>query len=373
MTKEEVRKRVQERMQKQLQPHMTPVRKSVAPTVDPAVASGGDEFEILKNDPELKGLSLSKYIRGAIKGNWHQAAREQAGYLKVQKVLSTLPASTGEFLLVPEHSTEIVELLRAKAVVRQIPGIRTYNLTGDTLDMGRQTGATTAHWGGPGTDMHAGVSDATFGDLKFVLKDCYGLTRINNNMIDDASPAVSDIVRQDLVQVLGLAEDLALIEGGGGTEPTGIYNDPSVSSTDLTGSTPTFDNLKDAQYAIELANGVANAWLMHPRTKNTLRQLKDGNGRDIWAEADNPSERPMLCGLPVFFSTQISIVLTSNRSYIILGDFNQFAIAQKVGIKMDASTDRYFEYNETTLRAILRTDCAVKQPGSFYIIKGVGA
>ena len=364
---DDIRQMVRKQVSNSLAPHQVAVRKS-AGAVD---ETGAGDIPT--------GLSLSKYLRGGIYGRWDGAEREYDAFCKMQKMEKALVGSTGTaggFLITPEHANELIELLRAKAIIRQM-GPTIYNMNSDTLNISRQTGGSTAYWISD-TDSIT-ESNQTFGNAQLVVKECAALTTIHNDLLMDASPAVDDIVRQDLVRVLGLAEDLAFIQGTGGNQPLGVYNDPGVSTTTLgsgNGAAPTMDNLMDAQYAIEASNATYNAWLMHPRTKNTIRQLKDGNGRYIWERPMTAGEPGMLLGLPTYFSTQVPITLAfgtsgSVCSYIILGDWTQFIVGQRMSIQIDATTERYFEYNKVGLRAILRVDCIVRQPSSFYIMKGV--
>ena len=326
-----------------------------------------------------KKFSIAKYIRGAAKGNWQDANYEKGRFEEINKQLTGAVGTSGGFLAIPEYNMELIELMRAQAVVRSM-GSRVYPMSGNTLYFNRQTGAATAYWvaeGAEKTDSHQ-----SFGQGSLVLKEVAGLVLVTNDLLEDASPSVDAIIKQDLVSVLILAEDLAFIQGTGGTQPLGIYNDPLVPTVTLgggNGAVPTFDDLMNAMYAIEAANGNYTGWLIHPRTKNTLRQLKDGNGQYLYILGDlSKAEPDRLLGLPVFKSTQIPITLTfglsaATCSYIILGDWREFAIGEKAGagIVLDVSTERYFELDQTAVRAVRRIDCMVRKPATFYIIRGV--
>ena len=326
-----------------------------------------------------KQFSIAKYIRGARDGNWREADYEKARFEEVNKQLTGSVGTSGGFLAIPEYNKELIELLHAQAVVRSM-GVRPYPMSGNTLFFNRKTGSSTGYWVAEGAEKT--TSELTFGQASLVLKEVAGLVLVTNDLLEDASPSVDAIIKQDLVSQLTLAEDLAFISGTGGTQPLGVYNDPLVPTATLgggNGAVPTFDDLMDMMYAIEAANASYTGWLIHPRTKNTLRQLKDGNGQYIYTIGDlSKAEPDRLLGLPVFKSTQIPITLTFGTSaaacsYIILGDWREFAIGEKAGagIVLDVSKERYFVLDQTAIRAVRRVDCLVRQPNAFYILRGV--
>ena len=146
------------------------------------------------------------------------------------------------------------------------------------------------------------------------------------------------------------------------------------------GAVITYDDCLDAMYTIEAANGTYTGWVAHPRTKNTLRQLKDGNGRYM-LELGNIAKGidDQLLGMPIRWSTQIPTNRTvgtgTNCSFMILANWPEFLIGQKAGIEL-VSTDvggDSFKYDQTWVRAVLRVDCMVRQPTEFVVIDGIQA
>jgi len=179
--------------------------------------------------------------------------------------------------------------------------------------------------------------------------------------------------------VLALAEDLAFI-GGDGTanKPLGIINTSGVNEVTLgaNGGTPGFDTIYDALYQVELNSGAASAWIMHPRTKNTLRKIKDSSGQYIYNVSPSLREPDSLMGIPVYLTTQIPANLTvgssTDCSYIICGQFDEAIIGERLG--MEFSIDQSgtaFEYYQSWIRAISRLDFTLRTPGVFCKVTGV--
>lgn len=327
----------------------------------------------------MEHFSIAKYIRGVSRGDWTDAPLEHWHF---KKALSSQTIAAGGALVPMEYSKDFIDLLRAKAVVRNM-GVSTYNLRGDTLMVAGQSAGVSVSWIAEGANKETYKDEPTFMQKQMVLKEVIGLVQIQNNLLADSSPAADDIVKRDLVSALRNAEDLAFIQGLGGNQPMGIANDPLVTTTTLgggNGAIPTYDDLMDAMYTIEAANGTYTGWVAHPRTKNTLRQLKDGSGRYL-LELGNVAKglNDQLLGMPVGWSTQVPVNLTAGTgtalSYLILANWPEFLIGQKEGIELVATDvgGTSFQYDQTWVRAVLRVDCMVRQPNEFIVIAGIKA
>jgi len=111
-----------------------------------------------------------------------------------------------------EYSREIIELLRAKAVVRSL-GAMSIPMNSGSLTMPKQTGSGTAYYIGENQDITP--SQQTFGQIQMSAKKLAALTPISNDLIRDASPNADMLVREDLLAVMALREDLAFIRDDG--------------------------------------------------------------------------------------------------------------------------------------------------------------
>jgi len=343
-------------------------------------------LKLVKWKPE--NFSIAKYCRSAFENNWRNARYEKKMFYKTRKiamskaVISSQAMVTGGVLIPPEYSMDLQQNLRARAVVRgQNPAI--FNMQGDTLILPKKTGSTSLYWVAEGVDFDSGSyqTEPTFGDNMLVLKEAIAISKISNNTIQDGGQAADDIVRQDLVETAALGEDLAFLSGKGGTEPLGIFNHSGVTTTTLAtnGAYLSYDDLMDAMYSIEVANGICTGWLWHPRVKNGLRQLKDGNGKYL-LELGNieKGNQDMLLGLPVKWSTQISIAQTVGTATTctsgILANFRKIAIGQKQSGPEIVATNvggSSWNYNETHFRLCLRVDLRIRENAEVAIIAGV--
>jgi HK97 family phage major capsid protein len=299
------------------------------------------------------------------------------------KALNEGTDSAGGYLVPVEHSTQLIEMLRARAAVRAA-GATVIPMTSDTLQVPAQTNGATAYWVAENSAITA--SQQTWDQVQLQAKKLAALTKLSAELFEDSDPGVERLVMADLARVLALEEDIKFLRGdGSGNTPTGLENlagvtvDTSTLGTD--GGTPTFDHLADMLYALDAANvpTEGRGWLVHPRTVNTLRQIKDSNNAYLWADPAQAGDPPTLWGYPVFTTTGIPINETqganSDASTIVLGHWPDFLIGQRKALELRASdaAGNAFEYDQVFIRAIVRVDCNARHAASFTVLKGVRA
>ncbi len=324
--------------------------------------------------------SIARYLRGAVSGRWENADKEASLYEEAEKYSSDVGGEGGLFIH-PEIQEQIVPLIRKKAVIRSLNPTVVNLPNTNTLELPRQTQAAEAAWVGEEEDISSAVSqEVEWGDLELSLRTVAGFASVPNTLLEDATPAVDRLIREDLSKVIALKEDKAFLEGTGGKQPLGLKNRPEIDSSSLgaklDASGNGFDDLIDMQTSIENNGGDYNVWLMNPTMKGYIRKLTDNDDKNIWQAGDVTRDEPdRLLGLPVRYTRQIPVGTAGNgATYIVLGDFSEFLIAQKRdGISMDASTeaDGAFKQNQTKFRAIRRVTGGPRVPENFYILEDV--
>ncbi|HLG28975.1 MAG TPA: phage major capsid protein [Candidatus Brocadiales bacterium] len=315
------------------------------------------------------GFSFGRFFQAIATRDWSKAPLER-------KALGEGTGSAGGFLVPEQYLGEVKDRITARAIVRRA-GATVYPMATDTLNVPKVTGGATAYWIGENAQITA--SDETLDQLQLVAKLLAAMVKVSNQLLSDASPSAEAAIRRDIAKVIALAEDNAFIAGTGtGNQPLGIINTTGVNGLSLgaNGATPTFDNIYDALYQVENNNGLASAWVMHPRTKNTLKKIKDSTGNFIYNVAPSVKEPDTLVGLPVYLTTQIPTNLTvgtsTDCSYILVGQFDEAIIGERAGLEF--STDQSgtaFEYYQTWIRAIARLDFGLRTPGVFCKVTGV--
>ena len=299
------------------------------------------------------------------------------------KALAEGTDSAGGYLVPVEHSRKLIERLTARTAVRAA-GATVIPMTSDILQIPSQTGGATAYWVAENALITA--SDQTWGQVQLQAKKLAALTKLSAELFEDSDPQVEALVMSDLARVLALEEDLKYLRGDGtNNTPTGLEHISGVhvdtSTLGANGSVPDFDDLANMLYALDADNVPAEgrAWIVHPRTLNSLRQIKDGSQKYLWADPAAPGTPPTLWGYPVLTTTAIPVNETQGSSAdcstIYLGCWPEFVIGQRKALELRASdaAGNAFEYDQVFIRAIMRVDCNVRHAGSFEVLKGVRA
>ena len=320
-----------------------------------------------KGSDDLKQFQISKAVLGIVTGNWEGRELErdwikESSNSSVYKALGLIPDTAGGFLVPEELSAELIGQLSARTVFRAA-GAQVIPNAPLTLRIPRQTQGTTAYWVGDSPLSSAITdSDVAFGMLTLQPRRVAARTVLDEDLIAYSAIPAESIVRADITQQIGLAEDLAYYSGTGGTQPLGLLSQPGVTVTNVATASLSFDSLLDLMAAIDAANGTYNAWIMHPTTMQTIRKWKSGAGQFQYIVDLAAAPRNQLLGLPVYMSTQIS------TAHIILGNFQNYVIADSGPLAIKVLRERYADQLQIGIVASHRTDGAPRQAAEFRII-----
>lgn len=221
------------------------------------------------------------------------------GSLKLKATAATAsdPNQLGN-LIPPQWSTEFIELLRNKPVIRSIA--RVIPNPAGSLTLRRQTSAGVAYWVNEGVNITA--SKPGVGLMQFLRKKLAALMILSNDLIRYSTglgaQSADQFVLEDAVQVISLAEDLAFVRGDGTQHsPRGIRN--LLLAANVFGQAGTTLANIDSDHAkalrlVEEANILLEPdsihWLMVPRTYYGLMNA---------APATDAGARPYKSGLEI--------------------------------------------------------------------------
>ncbi len=380
---------VEERLAKALEPLEERLKKQQTSNFETIMRGHGrGDGEELK---KAKSAAVGRMVRmlAMAKGDQDKAITYATKMFGAEdlavKALSAGQADAGGFLVAPEFSAEVIELLRPRSVVRRM------NPTTLPMDMGalsipKLTGGATASYTGEGQNI--GSSQQTTGMLDLVWKKLAALVPISNDLLrfSTTSPNADAVVRDDIVSAMALREDLAFIRGDGlsGT-PKGLRNWCPAANVLTVNATVNLANvtvdLGSLVLTLEQADVrmIRPGWLMAPRTKQFLMTVRDGNGNFAFREEMLAGN---LWGWPFAVTTQIPINLAvtgTAESEIYFCDFADAVIAESSEIVIDASPNAaYFDTassavvssfsrDETVIRAISRHDFGMRHDASVAV------
>jgi HK97 family phage major capsid protein len=394
---------------------VTKARGLAAETAQPVAGQGTKSFAAPKTDkyekdPSLVVGGICKMLAsggGSIRGAREIAAEVYGESHPVTKALAVSSGAAGGFIVPPDYANEIIELLRPKAVVRS-SSPRIIPMPRGTMTMPGQASPATASYSGENQQITA--SQQTFNQIVAQAHKLTALVPISNDMMRYADPAVDAVVRDDLVKVIALREDLAFLLGDGTLgSPRGYLSFANGYAVQQGGTAGVFSSTINSTAAVggnfitsnatvsqantnnELA-GLINrldtanvdddkrCWFFHARIRNYLYSLLNSYGQYVYRDEMDDGK---LMGYPFKVSNQIPINYltptgTTGASFVILAEMTESMIFDAMSLELAVSregsyvnasgnTISAFANDQTLIRAITEHDFQLRHDASVAI------
>lgn len=188
-----------------------------APAVIPAQAKRYGNLKAFGNSPET-AYQFGQWFRAI---NGIQKANDYCnthGIPVVQDVHEGQNNTSGGYLVPPQFDNRIIELVLQYGAFRRNAQI--VNMTSDTTLRPRRTSGLTAYW----VEESSAGTESTKGwdQVSLVAKNMRVLTRISNELSEDAIINVADDLAVEIGRAFALAEDTAGFSGTGAAATAGI-------------------------------------------------------------------------------------------------------------------------------------------------------
>lgn len=290
---------------------------------------------------------------------------------------------SGGYLVPPETAAAIAELRVASAPLRGI--IPSVQVSGDNLNITRQTAGVTAGWADELAEKAS--ADMTFATVAVSVFTAAGLAVTSNQLLADARPSIDQLIISDLAKRIGILEEIAFINGSGTGQPRGILNTASIGDVDYTDGSPTVSELLpkilEAVTTVQ-TNGLTDPThiVMHPAIWNKIIATPAAQGDYVLGATDarprragDPLPAKSLFGYPVVttFNVPQNLGPGTNQTAIIVGNFNDALILDRQGFTVDDSSHVYFTSNQTVFRGESRVGfTAGRYPSAFCTVTDTG-
>ena len=365
-------------------------------------------------DKEKRDYSLVRAINAALTGNWakaglerevseelaRQVGRPTAGFyfpsdLSVRSPYAVGTATTGGNLVATNLlASSFIEVLRNKAQIMALGPTMLTGLVGNVA-IPRQTSATNVYWV---TEASAVTeAEATFDQVTLSPKQIGARSQYSRLALQQTTPDIEVIVRNDLAKVLALGIDLAAINGSGTNGvPLGILNQSGIGTVSMgtngaafANSSPSaysgLDPLIDLESQLDIANALDGdlAYLTNAKVVAALKKLKDQYGGYLWTDFDDNIQSTkgtpgMINGYPVARSNQVPFNLSkgtgTNLSAMIFGDFTSLVIgmwgASEVLVNPYGAG---YNAGSVDIRIMQTCDIAVRYAKKFAVITDIVA
>jgi HK97 family phage major capsid protein len=334
-------------------------------------------------DLEKEKFSFFRAVWAIRFNDWSEAGFEKEVFEQTKKrAMEMGTGSLGGYIVPTEYIAQIVELLRAEAVVIRSGATVMTGLTGSPVQIPKQTGGATGYWVGENISITA--SDLGLNQINMVPKKVAAMVKLSNTLIKLANPSAEALVRSDIAQTLALKIDLAALRGTGSEyQPTGINIATGLKTVAVgtNGGNASFDHLIDMEYELAVDNALRGTlgYIFHPAIRRKLLKLKvaqfsgDAAGAYIIAPISETQFRNWL-GYPYQMTTQVPITLTKGSgtalTEIYFGNWADLLIGQWGGMELMASkeTSDAFEKDQTWVRILQELDIATRHGQSFCLI-----
>lgn len=328
------------------------------------------------DDPILKGLEFTKNMTAESKN------------------LSAGNAGGAGNLIDPVYSTEFIELLRNQTVIRGLPGIRVLPMPSGAMGIRKQSAAGTAYYVGEATNITK--SDQAVGLLNMVYRKLGAITVVSNDLLRMSGArgvAADAFVRDDLLAVSAIREDLALLRGSGSAyEPTGIRFWAANSNVFASAGTSLANTQSDLAKAVRLveqgnvpvvsADGMDNPgnafWIMAPRTRWGIYNLTATTGNYVFR---SEMDQGRLLGYGFRVTNQVPINISGSGSEVYFVHAPSCVIGDALGVQIEAfQNGAYYDgsvvvsgisTDETVIRALREHDFALRHDVGASVDTGI--
>ncbi|WP_173910052.1 phage major capsid protein [Acinetobacter sp. Marseille-Q1618] len=324
------------------------------------------DFEKLKRSVSVANIIRSQMNSQGLSGaelEYNQEAEKRSGR-KAQGAFIPFDAletrtnttTTASELVATNHRPQdYIGALRSSNIVRSM-GVRTLTgLSGDVVIPKFGSGLSLG-WINEGESVPE--SEMGFDAITLKPKHTGGKTEMSRQLIQQSSPDIESLVREDLSYLIAQNIDKAIIAGTGVKDPLGILNTVGV----LTGAIPaTWQEVLALIQQIEDENITNLKWLGTSTTKTTLAGIEKsaGTGQFLYS-GGQVGELPF----------NVSANMPANK--LILGDFSQVLLGvwSEIDILVNPYAEPAYSRGGVQVRAMATCDVAVRHPKAFLVATG---
>lgn len=294
------------------------------------ILNKGDSFKSAINVSN-ENLSIGKYIKGAITGNWNNAENERNQF----KALST---STGSIVIPCELSCDVIDLARNRLVLDDILVVP---MNSNNLTIAKLNSDPEFKFKKELEEVEN--SDITFKGVTLKSKMAYGVMKISLELFRTASN-IDYIITTAMATSLANMIDKAGLYGNGDVEPKGILTLPDINKIEV-------DALEKSKYtgfvkgigAITKNNGLPTNIAFNSDIDTNLNMLTDSIGQPLNAPK-------VLKSLEQRVSNQIK------PNQAIIYDRNSILMGIQEDLRIEISLNNGFKDGSVSLRVYAMLD-----------------
>jgi len=304
--------------------------------------------------------ALNKYLR---KGDQRLTAVETAALGSMQKALSVDSDPDGGYVVTPEMSSRIVEVIYETSPMRRAASVLT--ITTDAVEGLFDGDEAGANWVAE-RGSRAETTTPQLGQWRVPVHEMYANPRATQKLLDDANVDIEAWLNRKVGDRFSRLENTAFVKGDGIGKPRGFTTYPDGTSRGTVERIPSLDAssiaaeaLLDLVYSIKSPYRNGALFSMNRATVGVIRTIRDesggaGTGQFMWQPGFG-TEPSSVLGYPILEFEDMDDVGTGGNIVMAFGNFREaYLIVDRVGIR------------------VLRDPFSAKPYVEFYTTKRVG-
>ena len=352
-----------------------------------------DEVGLSNN--ESRDYSITKAVKAMVTGNWSGAELEKEASDEIARKTGKSPKGIfipsdlrwkrdliqgsagdgGNLVATNLLSGSFIEALRANMVVKQAGALFLSGLVGEVA-IPAQNAVNSASW----VAENAAVTEVnpTYRQVTMAPKTLGTFTDISRHLMHQSTPAIEQIVRNDIIKSLSNEVDKKAIQGDGTSNtPTGILSTSGIGAVAIgtNGGAGTWAHVVNTwkEVATDNANVGALSFITSPlQVSRFMAAAKVSSSDSVMIMNDQAK----LMGYNVFTTTNSPDNLTKGTasgtcSALTFGNFNDLIIGEWGSL--DISVDPYTNAAKggTRIIGLYDVDVAVRHAESFAAVKDI--
>ncbi|APC16497.1 major capsid protein [Pseudomonas frederiksbergensis] len=309
---------------------------------------------------QMEGRSLDgaegEYAKEAEKRSGRKAEGCFVPFKSLEKRANTT-VTAPELIGTDHRAQDYIGPLRESLVARAL-GVRVLSGLAGNVSIPKFGSGLETGWITEGQPVPEG--QMSFDGVTLTPKHVGGKTEMSRQLLQQSSPGIEQLVREDLSFLIAKQIDRAIINGSGAAgEPRGILNTLGIQTADMPDTWLEVLAMLQKLDDVEIANG---RWL----TTSTIRTLLAGTEKVVGSGSGFLYQGGTLADLPLTTSKNVP------EKKLILGDFSQVLLGvwSEVDILVNPFAEPAYSRGGVQVRAMATVDTAVRHPQGFVVATG---
>lgn len=344
-------------------------RAAGAPVVDrsfSALQAAVNVVEVMRAQMEGRSLSgaSAEFHQETERRNGRKAQGVYVPLAAIETRAAMVTGGAGQIVPTDYRPDQFIEPFRNNLLARSL-GVRVLSGLGGNVSVPKFGTGNTTGWVAENAALPTG--GMTFGSVTLAPKHAGGVTEMSRQLLQQSSPSVEQLVRDDLSYLLAQAIDAAIIMGGGANEPDGVLSTAGIQAASL--STLSWENIVAMVTKLGLVNVRSGTWLMDPKSQGKLLSMVDLDGKPA-----NILSGGKMAEFSAYASLQVPEKAgTPNKGRVILGDWSQVLLGvwSEIDLLVNPYAETAYSKGNVLVRAMSTVDVAVRHPEAFVVADDV--